>query len=283
MFRRIYLSGGGMNGISIVGALQELERQNYLCFIGEWIGISSGALEAMLFVLGYTIKQGLEILKIDFQQITEPDPGWLLNMGYDTGNRLLKFLFALLKEKGFQERVTFQELFQLTGKSFRTFATDIQSGSLAEFSKEKTPDYPIAYAARASMSFPYYFQPFKCPLTNKTYSDGGLVSNFPLQYITEEERMETLAISINYAMAEPDLQDLTNFLWRPMKIFMLSRSQSDCIVYPHQTIVISLDKSQVMDFEMSLEEKMNLVAKGQIAVVDFIKKYRKPARRYSVS
>jgi NTE family protein len=285
MYRRVYLCGGGMNGICNIGVLQELEERRYLPFIKEWIGISSGSLQAIIFASGYTVAQAFEILKMDFQQITEPDfaPGWLLNFGYDTGNRLLKFLFALLKERGLKELITFRELFEATGKSFRTFATDMNAAKLVEFSKEKTPDYPIAYASRASMSLPYYFQPFKCPLNGTLYSDGGVVTNFPLYCIPEEERQEILAINIPIPPNTNNAMELQEFLIRPLHIFLAARTEADGMRYPSQTIVVPGITSSPTDFGMSLEDKLELVKKGQMAAKAFFKKYMRPVRRYSVS
>jgi NTE family protein len=285
MYRRIYLCGGGMVGICNVGVLQELDKQGYLPFIKEWIGISSGGLQALIFASGYTLAQGLEILKMDFQQITEPDfaPGWLLNMGYDTGNRLLRFVQAVLKERGLKELITFRDLFVATGRSFRTFATDMNSGRLVEFSKEKTPDYPVAYAARSSMSLPYYFQPFKCPLTGTLYGDGGVITNFPLHMLSEEERQETVGTNIPYTPDPNQSIEFQDYLMRPLQIFLGARSQLDGLRYPSQTIVIQGVKANPTNFGMDLEEKMGLVAKGRQAAKEFLQKYRRPVRRYSVS
>jgi len=285
MYRRLYLCGGGMISICNIGILQELEKKGYVPFLKEYIGISSGALQALILASGYTVAQGLEILKMDFQQITEPDfaPGWLLNMGYDTGNRLLRFVQALLKERGLKELTTFRDLFEATRKSFRTFATDINAATLVEFSKEKTPHYPVAYAARASMSLPYYFQPFKCPINGTLYGDGGIITNFPLGYLTEEERQETLAINIPYAPDPNPSIELQDYLMRPLQIFLGARTQMDGLRYPAQTIVVQGIKSNATNFGMELDEKMDLVAKGRAAAKEFLQKYCRPVRRYSVS
>jgi hypothetical protein len=285
MYRRIYLCGGGMNGICNIGVLQELSTKGYLPFIKEWIGISSGALQGLIFASGYTLAQGFEILKMDFQQVTEPDfaPGWLLNFGYDTGNRLLRFAQALLKERGLKENVSFRDLYETTGHSFRTFATDMNSATLVEFSKEKTPDYPVAYAARASMSLPYYFQPFKCPIHNTTYGDGGVITNFPLHFLSEEDRAETLAVSIPYVPDPTQIVEIQDYLMRPLQIFLAARSQSDSKLYPSQTIVVEGVKSSPTNFGMDLLEKESLVEKGRVATVTFLHEWHRPVRRYSVS
>jgi len=284
MYRRMYCCGGGMVSVTHMGVLQELEAQGYLSFIKEWIGVSSGGLLALIMATGYTVKQGLEILKMDFQEVTEPDaaPGWLLNFGYDTGNKLLRFVQALLKERGLKESITFRELFEATGYSFRTFATDMNEAALVEFSKGATPDYPVAYALRASMSLPYYFQPFKCPLTGILYIDGAAVSNFPLHRLTEEERSETLAVAIPYRPLPNSSIELQEFLMRPLQILIGARSQFDSQRYPYQTIVVTGITAHPTNFGMSMEEKIAMVAKGREAARTFLLAQR-PVRRYSVS
>jgi predicted acylesterase/phospholipase RssA len=133
------------------------------------------------------------------------------------------------------------------------------------------------------MSLPYYFQPFKCPIKGTLFSDGGLITNFPLHYISEDQRAETLGVCILYPMNETQTIELQDFITRPLQIFLSARSQSDSLRYPSQTITIALTKSRATDFGMELEEKMNLVAMGRSAAKDFLRRYRTPVRRYSVS
>jgi predicted acylesterase/phospholipase RssA len=170
--RRLYLCGGGTNAVALGGALEHLEQEGILRCIKEWMGISAGALGAMCLAAGYTVAEMKRFfLEFDYQAITDPDvaTGWLMNMGYDTGNRVQRLLNAILKEKGHADTITFEQLAGKTGYSLRVWATNMNKGVLEEFSDKKTPAYCVSHAVRASMTLPYYFQPFKCPISGTTY------------------------------------------------------------------------------------------------------------------
>ena len=285
MWQKIYLCGGGMNTICHLGALQHLETFGHLRFVKEWMGISAGAMQALCVVAGYSIAEMIEFsLSFDFQQITEPDEasGWFMNMGFDTGNRLLKLLNALLKEKGFKETTTFRQIYEKTGRSFRTFAANINTGDLVIYSKELTPDYCVAHAARASMSIPYYFQPFQCPVTGHLLSDGSLINNFPFSYLTEEERAETLGLLLYSKMPPLNTIELTDMMMRPLVIFMQARLSMVSEHYPDQTLPIHLKKTYAVEFGLDASVKKELIELGVEGAVAFLKGLRKPVRRYSV-
>jgi predicted acylesterase/phospholipase RssA len=55
------------------------------------------------------------------------------------------------------------------------------------------------------MSYPYYFQPFRCPETGLFLSDGGIVSNYPLFTLSQWERNRTLSILI-----QPSVNKITD-------------------------------------------------------------------------
>jgi len=279
--RRIYLCGGGVNTIAHIGALEVLEEQGYLRTIREWMGVSAGALYAMCFAAGYTVAEQREFSsRFNFQEVTDPDvaSGWLVNLGFDTGNRLQKLVNAMLHEKGYADTVTFGEL-----RNLRVFATNINTGILEEFSANKTPSYPVAYAVRASMTLPYYFQPFICPIKQQSYLDGGVISNYPLSYLTETEREETLGLLITFKMDSVETVGIQELMSRPLHILIQNRSYNDYHTYPDQTINCQLPASNPVDFGMTLEKKNALMEAGRKAGTAFLKGFRKPARRYSVA
>ena len=285
MWKKLYLCGGGMNTICHLGALQHLHAFGHLRFVKEWMGISAGAMQALCLAAGYTIPEMIEFsLSFDFQQITEPDEasGWFLNMGFDTGNRLLKLLTALMKEKGLKENTTFRQLYEQTGRSFRTFAANINTGELVTYSKEMTPDYCVTHAARASMSIPYYFQPFQCPVTGHLLTDGSLINNYPFSYLTDEERDQTLGLLLRFKMPPLDTIELTDMMMRPLVIFMQARLGMVSEHYPDQTLSIHLKKTYAVEFGIDVTVKKELMELGIEGAVAFLKGLRMPVRRYSV-
>ena len=205
---RIYLSGGGICAMAHVGALKELRKHMTFKTVKEWMGVSAGALVAMCLCIGFTLEE-LEhfSVKFDFENIKEYDtiPGWILHFGIDTGERLHKLVNACLHVKGISEDITFSECLIKFGKNLRVLATDLNSAELRTFSATETPNYRISDAVRASMSYPYYFQPFRCPETGLFLSDGGIVSNYPLFTLSQWERNRTLSILI-----QPSVNKITD-------------------------------------------------------------------------
>lgn len=180
-----------------VGALQELSNHVPLHTIKEWMGISAGSLVAMCICIGFTLEELLEFsIRFDFMNIKEMDsiPGWILHFGLDTGERLHKLIDACLHVKGQSSDLTFQECYDRFGKSLRIMATDLNDVLPITFSHTTTPTYRISDAVRASMSAPYYFQPFLCPQTGHYLVDGAVISNYPLFVLPKEEHEQTLSI-----------------------------------------------------------------------------------------
>ncbi len=286
---RIYLSGGGICAMAHVGALKELKQHIPLKAVKEWMGVSAGALVAMCLCIGFTLDE-LEhfSVKFDFENIKEYDtiPGWILHFGIDTGERLHKLVNACLHVKGISEDITFSECLTKFGKSLRVLATDLNSAELRTFSATETPNYRISDAVRASMSYPYYFQPFRCPETGHFLSDGGIVSNFPLFTLTEWDRNRTLSILIRSTVnkiSEIDDIPLENAIMRPIAIVLNERTCIEAKLYNSPCIHIMLDTQNILDFALEEDKKEIIIKKGIDAVREYLKSHPRPQRRYSVS
>jgi len=286
---RIYLSGGGMCAMAHVGALIELSKTIPLKTIKEWMGVSAGALVVMCVCIGYTLTELEDLcVRFDFRNIKEFDsvPGWLLHFGLDTGERLHKLIDACLHVKGLSSDITFKECYEKFGKSLRVVATDLNEAKPINFSPENTPDYKVSDAVRASMTYPYYFQPFICPISGHFLIDGGVISNYPLFVLPEEEHNRTLSILIRTSikthenLVEADIEDL---IMRPLQIGLTERTNIEARFYDSLCIQIDLGNLNILEFSFDEETKMFIVETGKKAVMDYFKNYPKPKRRYSIT
>ena len=284
---RIYLSGGGICAIAHVGALQELSNHISLKTVKEWMGVSAGALVAMCLCIGFTLDELQDFcIRFDFTNIKEYDsiPGWLLHFGIDTGERLHKLIEACLHVKGLSSEFTFKECYQQFGKSLRVIATDLNEATSQNFCPNSTPDYKISDAVRASMSYPYYFQPFICPKTGHYLSDGGIISNYPLFIIPKREHSKTLSILIRTQIKkEPTLvdADLENIIGRPLQIVLTERTNIEARFYDAHCIQIQLGELNILDFCFDDETKATIIQKGKDSVRKYIRTYPRPIRRHS--
>jgi NTE family protein len=286
---RIYLSGGGMCAIAHIGALLELSKHVPLKAIKEWMGVSAGSLIAMCLCIGFTLQELEELcVKFDFTNIKEYDsvPGWLLHFGIDTGERLHKLIEACLHVKNLSSDFTFAECYTKFGKCLRVVATDLNEAKSITYSQQDTPNYKIADAVRASMSYPYYFQPFICPQTGHHLSDGGVISNYPLFVLPRREHNRTLSILIRTTVEQQDnLEDLNieNLISRPIKIILTERTNIEARFYDSHCIQVQLGDLNILEFSFDEETKSFIVQKGKEAVSNFFKRGYKILRRHSVS
>lgn len=286
--KRIYLSGGGICAIAHVGALQELTKHIPLKAVKEWMGVSAGSLVAMCLCIGFTLEELEDFcVRFDFTNIKEYDsvPGWILHFGIDTGERLQKLVEACLHVKGLPTEFTFADCLKKFGKSLRIVATDLNEAAHKTFSPSDAPDYRIADAVRASMSYPYYFQPFICPITGHYLADGGIISNYPLFTLPKEEHNKTISILIrSHVPKEENLESVSieTFISRPIAIILTERVNIETRFYDSHCIQIELGDLDILEFSFDDETKNNIIQRGKQAVVTFFKECPKPKRRNSL-
>ena len=286
---RIYLSGGGMCAIAHVGALIELSNHIPLKAVKEWMGVSAGSLMAMCLCIGYTLKELEEFsLKFDFTNIREYDsvPGWLLHFGIDTGERLHKLVEACLHVKGLSSECTFKDCYDKFGTTLRVVVTDLNDAKAVHYSPKDTPNYRIADAVRASMSFPYYFQPHICPVSGHYLIDGGVISNYPLFVLPEEEHSRTLSLLISGGVDTTiDLMDaeIEEVIIRPIRMVLAAKQELEMKFYDAQSIQIKLTKFNILEFSFNEENKNSIIEIGKKAVINYFKSKSKLKRRHSVS
>jgi NTE family protein len=285
---RIYFSGGGICAMAHVGALIELSKHVPIHAIKEWMGVSAGSLVAMCLCVGFTLDELLEFcVRFDFTHIKEMDsvPGWILHFGMDTGERLHRLIQACLHVKGLSSEFTFQECLTQFGLSLRIVATDLNDAAPVIFSPTTTPHYCIADAVRASMSVPYYFQPFICPESGHYLVDGGVISNHPLFVLPDEEHRRTLSMLIRTSIEKVENaaeMEMDEFMMRPLNIVLIEKNKMESRFYDARCIQIMLGELNILDFSMEDDTKQMIIQKGKEAVIQFMG-HQKPIRRHSIS
>lgn len=287
--QRVYLSGGGICAVAHVGALIELSNHISLKSVKEWMGVSAGSLVAMCLCIGFSLDELKDFcIRFDFSNIKEYDsvPGWLLHFGIDTGERLHKLIEACLHVKGLSSDVTFKECYDKSGVSLRVVATDLNEAIAINYSPKDTPNYKVADAVRASMSFPYYFQPHVCPVSGHYLADGGVISNYPLFVLPTEEHSKTLSILINskiHKMMNLMDEDVEKIIVRPIQMTLIEKHNLEMKFYDSKCIEIGLKDLNILDFSLSEEIKYRIIETGRTAVIDYFKNCPKPKRRHSVT
>ena len=114
------------------------------------------------------------------------------NFAADVTQRLLRLMEKPNFDQSRQDKlITFRDLSLLhqlapdTFKELTLTAWDPDKKCTVYFDKDKTPDIPLCYAARSSMSFPVAFKPVAMDIGDgqgtRTQIDGGVGSNLPVE------------------------------------------------------------------------------------------------------
>lgn len=172
------MGSGAALGYSIIGMLRVLERHGI--FPDLVSGTSMGALIGSFYCAGKSVDEIEEIAR----GITKARLWTLADFGLPwkgvvVGNAVLRFLRSILRD------VTFGDL----ALPFACVATDINTG------EERILRHgPVADAVRASLSLPFFFEPFF--LQGRYLVDGGLVNPVPTSVVRAMGADVAIAINI---------------------------------------------------------------------------------------
>ena len=276
---RLCLSGGGIRTISYLGVLQVLSDEGILANIEEYIGVSAGGFIAFLLCIGYSLTEMIKIMStVDFGDIRTINPENILEYdeyyGIDDGEGLRKFIISLIRAKGYEPELRFGEL---GGKRLRIIATDLHKLKHREFSAKLTPSVKIVDALRASMAVPFYFTPVRDPITNNLLTDGAVITNYPIIYLTPFDDHKNHNNEINSMMT---------FFHQIMTCCWINENSAIYSRYAKNTIIIPCSTYPAWNFEASEQDKKYLMKCGTDAAKNFlnvVRKQRPTYRRRSVS
>ena len=209
------MEGGGVRGFAYIGAFEVLDSLHLLEDIQRVGGSSVGAIQAALLATGYTTNEMKTVAaNIPLKSFND---GFSLggfhrlkkNLGFFKGNAVTAWIDTLLKNKTGDENITFLQLHEQKEtkhyKDLYVTGTDLTYQCLRVFSYETYPNMKIKDALRISMSVPLYFQPIYMKddgsVANKKdtnnihlMTDGGLLSNYPIQIFDDEKYGECTTI-----------------------------------------------------------------------------------------
>ncbi len=201
-FTNLVFEGGGVKGIAYIGAMQELDARGYLDSVVRVGGTSAGAIHALIFALGYSMEEQLEIISsTSFSRFMDDTFGFVRDFrrlwrefGWNKGDVFAEWCGALVERKLGHGNATFNDLSRSGKADLFVIGTNLSTGYAEVFSHERHPDMPLVEAVRISMSIPLFFTAKRFGENNQIYVDGGVMLNYPvklfdrLKYIAVEDR-----------------------------------------------------------------------------------------------
>jgi NTE family protein len=244
-FRNLIFEGGGVRGIAYIGAMNVLEKRGILENIRRVGGTSAGAINALIFALGYSISEQKDILaSTDFTRFKDSSFGVLPNIlrlvqkfGWYKGDYFQNWIGDLIERKLDKRDATFGDLkkkaelpaLYITGTNLTTQYAEV-------FSHERNAEMPLAKAVRISMSIPVFFASVKYGQRQDVYVDGGVLRNYPIKLFDREKYIDL--VNENYAIRRPDYYNKEN------EIFLKAKPGRSPYVYNKQTLGLRLDTGE---------------------------------------
>lgn len=195
-------SGGGTKGIAYIGVIKYLDRLKKLRLIEELdkkdsyiypkidikkiTCVSVGCFMGLLYTLNYNSEELEEIIyNIDFEDLSDIKiRNFLQKYGLESGKKLIEWLGTFLIKKGYNQDITFSQLYKKTGIHLQILASNVNKYTLGIFDYEKTPKLKVLKAIRMSISIPFLFSAEK--YKGDIYVDGGLVANHPMYFFKDD-------------------------------------------------------------------------------------------------
>ncbi|MDX1590359.1 MAG: patatin-like phospholipase family protein [Balneolaceae bacterium] len=243
-FRNLVFEGGGVKGIACIGAMKELDRQGYLDHISRVGGTSAGAINALIFALGYTMDEQTEILNsTDFNSFMDDSAGifrdlWRVwrHYGWNRGDAFRRWAGKLIEQKLGSPDATFADLKRAGRPDLYMIGTNLSTGFAEVFSHERHEEMPLVEAVRISMSIPLFFTARRLGEKDEVYVDGGVVRNYPVKLF---DRMKYIDMD-----HEPEACRQTDYYEEENRRFLAKRPGRSPYVYNRQTLGIRLDSQE---------------------------------------
>ena len=271
---KLVLSGGGIKGISHIGALYALEKLKCLEHIEEFAGTSIGSLIIALYVIGYSGSELYDFIKMfDLGKLKKLSILNIHSFGLDTGSRIEYVIKRLLKGKNLDENITLNELYDKNKKKIIFIAVCLNTMDICHISYETFPELPLYLAIRMSISIPLIY----CPVTYKDniYVDGGCLDNYPIS-IFKDNLHDTIGILLIDAKDKVDkIDDLETYILRVFQCIMYGMSLNSKHGYESNTIDIHVESINIVNYEIDDIKKDELFIKGYKSVMNSIDKLYK--------
>ncbi len=243
-FRNLVFEGGGVKGMGYIGAMQVMSQRGFLDHIDRVGGASAGAINALIFSLGYDIPTQRDILSsTDFKEFMDNSFGYIrdfrrlwFEFGWHKGDFFSEWAGELIKEKLGNNQATFNDLKNAGCPDLYVIGTNLSTGYSEVFSWERVPDMPLVTALRISMSIPLFFRAKRFGERKDVYVDGGVMMNYPVKLFDRQKY-------INMEM-EKEAARSVEYYNRENARFLMERPQSSPYVYNRQTLGMRLDTAQ---------------------------------------
>lgn len=258
-FDTLVLSGGSINGIIILGALQYLKDKNLINNIKYYIGTSIGAVIVYLLIIGYTPVEIIVYLCTNYHMFEKLKCFNVVSASRGEGAVSFSNISDELEKMTINKVGKVLNMRDLESRFEKKFicVTYNTTKCRAEFlSGENTPDLPCLTALRMTCNLPLVFETYK--YGDSFYIDGGLVNNFPLD-IGEKVGKKVMSIFLSYNISEDNPnRNVLEFIYKLLYVPIAEATANKVSRKLDTSTVIELKTGNMNFFNFDVNAKMKL-------------------------
>lgn len=286
----IVLEGGGVKGIGLIGAIEELYNVGHQrCRVA---GTSAGAIVGALLAADMSVPKMLELMRtVDYKKFRDESfidrlgiPGKTASLVFEKGlyegSYLRNWIAGELEKLGVRtfadlkitepwaEKLPPNQRYKLV-----VIVSDVSRGRLVRLPWDYAdyglnPDeQSVADAVRASMSIPFFYEPVN--LEGHYLVDGGLLSNFPIDIFDDTGDWPTFGVKLSAkSEALTRMNPVTNPVDYSLAILSTAMNAHDQIHIDNpctqkRTIFVDTFDYKATDFDITAADQAKLYESGR--------------------
>jgi predicted acylesterase/phospholipase RssA len=244
----IVISGGGLHGIMILGALQKTIDSNMLVLntIDMFVGTSVGCIISYLLIIGlYPTEIITHLIKHQEELNTMAIKFSMMKLFKLEGGISFSYIQCMLEQITLHKTgtlFTMKSLYDKFNKILVCVTFNYTTNQIEYISHENYPDLPCVLAIKMSCSIPIIFE--KCIYNGNHYIDGGVYDNLPIHYPLLNGKQYPIAFNIQYMYDNHQEHLRFNiYLYELYKILINSSGHYKCELFQDRAKIIQIKPS----------------------------------------
>ena len=284
----LIICSGGIKAIYIIGCLNNLSKIHPLHLFNYYTGCSAGSIICLLLNIGYNIDDIENIISIDLKIFQEVKITNLINYGgFDNGIKMNNLFKAFILNRDYDVNITFNELYQKTGKTLTFTTTNITTGKTEYHNYITQPNMSILLSLRMSINIPIVYTPIK--YNDNYYVDGALLDSYPYNYHKKLKKIGIFLISKNdYLFLKNkdsifvnNIDDTLTYLKNLLSIIYLNNLKNTNKKNKNTIDIITDTNIELYDFNLDESYKKQMINIGKTSFNKYFKKiYSIRRKRY---
>lgn len=287
-FENLACSGGGVKGMSYVGAFKALNDLGKMKYIKRIAGTSSGGLFG-IFVACKCTNQEIDYYADKFYDSLSNYPEGMIQqginlstkMGLHDNSNIYYVVNSILSEKFGIDNMTFKQLYDKTQIEFTTVTTCVSTREEVHMNYISYPDLSVAKAVQMTTAIPIFFVQVKWD--NMIWIDGGSTNNCPINLFDKEIdasgsvvlNKKTLGIYLQYEKERKKIYEINSIkdLLEGIESSQIDNNMEKSILKYDKRSIIDIDTGDIgtLDLDLTEKQKKMLIDNGYNAISNFFK------------